>query len=84
MAKNSSKYDDKYMEIKFISDNDLPLNKSIEIPSMIIILKAVFHENNKYYPKVFLDECLYKLCRRVAESFSGRVWFSKFRAGLPK
>ena len=61
MAKNSNKYDEKYMEIKFISDNDLPLNKSIEIPSMIIILKAVFHENNKYYPKVFLDECLYKL-----------------------
>ena len=61
MAKSSSKYDEKYMEIKFISDNDLPLNKSIEIPSMIIILKAVFHENNKNYPKVFLDECLYKL-----------------------
>ena len=49
------------MDIKFISDNDLPPNKSIEIPSMIIILKAVFHENNKYYPNVFLDECLYKL-----------------------
>ena len=33
----------------------------IEIPSMIIVARAVFHENNKYYPQVSLDECLYKL-----------------------
>ena len=32
------------------SDDDLPLNKTIEIPSMIIVVRAVFHENNKYYP----------------------------------
>ena len=28
---------------------------------MIIVVSTVFYENNKYYPKVFLDECLYKL-----------------------
>ena len=28
---------------------------------MIIVVKAVFHENNKYYQQVFLDECLYEL-----------------------
>ena len=49
------------MRIKFNSDNDLPVNEMIEIPSMIFIVRAVFHENNKYYPQVFLDECLYKL-----------------------
>ena len=27
---------------------------------MTIIVRAVFHKNNKYYPQVFLDECLYK------------------------
>ena len=37
------------------------LNKTIEIPSMIIVVRAIFHENNKYYPQVFLDQCLYKL-----------------------
>ena len=37
------------------------LDRMIEIPSMIIVVRAVFHENNKYYPQVFLDECLYKL-----------------------
>ena len=33
----------------------------IEIPTMTIVVRAVFHENNKYYLQVFLDECLYKL-----------------------
>ena len=50
-----------YMKTKFSLDDKLPLNKTIEIPSMIIVVRAVFHENNKYYPQVFLDECLYKL-----------------------
>ena len=33
----------------------------IAIPSMTIVVRAVFQENNKYYPQVFSDECLYKL-----------------------
>ena len=49
------------MKIKFDLDDELPLNKTIEICSMIIVVRAVFHDNNKYYPQVFLDECLYKL-----------------------
>ena len=49
------------MKIKFNSDNELSLNKTIEIPTMKIVVRAVFHENNKYYPYVFLDECLYKI-----------------------
>ena len=44
------------MEIKFNSDDELPLNKPIEFPTMTI----VFHENNKYYPQVFLDGFLYR------------------------
>ena len=49
------------MKIKFNSDDGLPVNKTIEIPSMIIVVSAGFNENNKYYPQVFLDECWYKL-----------------------
>ena len=49
------------MKIKFNSDDELPLNKMIEIPTMAIVVRAVFHENNKYYPQVFLDECLYRV-----------------------
>ena len=49
------------MKIKFNSDDELPLNKAIEIPSMIITVRAVFYKNKKYYPQVFLDKCLHKL-----------------------
>ena len=31
------------MKIKFNSDNKLPLNKTIEIPKMTIVVRAVFH-----------------------------------------
>ena len=61
IIKNSDNYDEKYTKIKFNSDDELPLNKLIEILSMIIVVRVVFHENTKYYPQVFLDEYLYKL-----------------------
>ena len=49
------------MKIKIDLDADLPLNKTIEIHEVTIVVRAVFHENNKYYPQVFSDECLYEL-----------------------
>ena len=49
------------MKIKFISDGEAPLNKTIEVPSMIIVVRAVIHENNNCYLQVLLDKCLYKL-----------------------
>ena len=49
------------MKVKFNSDDKLPLNKTIKISSMIVVVRALIHVNNKYYPQVFLDECLYKL-----------------------
>ena len=54
-------YDEKYIKIKFNLDDQLPLNKMIEITSMIIVVRAVFHENNRYCPQFFWDGCLYKL-----------------------
>ena len=60
ITKNSDDYDEKYMKIKFNSDDELPLNKTIKVPNMIVVVRAVFHENNKY-PQVFFEECLYKL-----------------------
>ena len=49
------------MKIKFNLDDKLPLNKIIEIPTITIIVTAMFLENSKYYPQVFLDEYLYKI-----------------------
>ena len=33
------------MKMKINSDDECPLNKTIEIPSMIILVRAVLHEN---------------------------------------
>ena len=33
------------MKIKFDSDDEFLLNKMIEMPTMTIVVKAVFHEN---------------------------------------
>ena len=49
------------MKIKFNSDDDLPLKKTLELSSNIIVVKAVFHGGNKYYPQIFLDEYFYNL-----------------------
>ena len=38
------------MKIKFSSDDQLPINKAIEIPSMAIVVRAILYEDNKYYP----------------------------------
>ena len=45
------------MKIKFDSDDDLPLNKQLKVPTMKMFLKKMV-EN---YPHVYLDECLYEL-----------------------
>ena len=34
ITKTSDDYDEKYMKIKFNSDDELPLNKTIEIPTI--------------------------------------------------
>ena len=49
MTKNPDDYDEKCVKIKFNLDDELPLNQMIDIPSMIIVVRYVFHENNKYY-----------------------------------
>ena len=49
------------MKIKLNSDDDLPLNKTLKLQNLTLITRSVFQENDKYYPQVFLDECLYEL-----------------------
>ena len=42
ITKKSDDYDEKYMKIKFNSDDKLPLNKTTKFRSMIIVVSAVF------------------------------------------
>ena len=48
------------MKIKFSSDGDLPLNKSLQFHAMTITIRSVFEEDGKLYPQVFLDDALYE------------------------
>ena len=48
-----------YDKFRFNSDIDLPLDTSIEFRSLVINVSCVIEENNKYYPEIYLDECLY-------------------------
>ena len=41
-------YDEKYTKIKFDSDDELSLSKTVEIPIMTIVVRTVFLENNKF------------------------------------
>ena len=49
------------MKNKFDSDDDLPLNKVLKLYNLTINVRSVFEEDGKYYPQVFLDECLYEV-----------------------
>ena len=56
---NWDDYDEKYMKIKFNLDVDL--KKRLEFHKMILVVRAVFHEDKQYYSQVLLDEWLHKL-----------------------
>ena len=43
------------MKIKFDSDDDLPLNKLLKLPTMTTVVRSVFEYNGKYYIQIFLD-----------------------------
>ena len=49
------------MKIEFNLDDDLPLNKTLRLHNLTIIVRSVFEEDVKYYPQVFLDEFLYEV-----------------------
>ena len=42
ITKNSDDYGEKYMKIKFDSGDKLPLNKTIEIPTITTVVRAIF------------------------------------------
>ena len=61
IPKNSDDYDEKYMKLKFDTDDELPLNKKTKIPIIAIAVRAFFYENNNYYQQDVLDKCLYEI-----------------------
>ena len=60
-AGKSGEYDKDCMKIKLKSDDDLPLNKILKLHMLTVIVRSVFEDDGKYYPQVYLDECLYEV-----------------------
>ena len=54
-------YEKYFMKIKFDTDDNLPLSKTLKLHNMTIIIRLVFEKNGKFYPQIYLDECLYEL-----------------------
>ena len=57
----SAEYDKDFIKIKFKSNDNLPLNKTLKLHNMTVVIRSVFEEHGKCYPQVCLDECLYEL-----------------------
>ena len=47
---NWHEYTKNYMKIKFNSDDNLPLNKTLKFHTMTVTIRCVISENNKLYP----------------------------------
>ena len=53
------KYKEHFMKIRFESDNDLPLGKILNIPSLIIIARSVFKETTSIIIKfIYMNVCI--------------------------
>ena len=59
MNSNKCDYEKDYMKIKFDSDDDLPLNKSLKFRLMTTTIRCAFEEDGKLYPQIFLDDTSY-------------------------
>ena len=53
-------YKKDFIKIRFESDDNLPLDKILNIPECIIVARFVFQETNNYYLQVYLHECSYE------------------------
>ena len=54
----SSKIDE-FDKIRFSSDIDLPLGTLIKFKMLTIISRCIIEKDDKYYPEIYLDDCLY-------------------------
>ena len=54
-------YHKDFMKIKFNTEDDIPLNKELYLPTITVIIRYIFENDHKYYyTQIFLDGCKYK------------------------
>ena len=54
----SDAYSDRCTKIKIYSDDDLPLERTINMDNAVIFIKSVFNKNYNRYYKAFLENVL--------------------------
>ena len=61
MVAKKNEYGKDLKKNRFEFNDDLPLNKTIKLRLLTIIIRSVFSEDGQFYPQLFLDDALYKL-----------------------
>ena len=54
-------FDSDFDKIRFVTDDLLPLGKLIYFPTLIVVIRCIFKQNEIYYPQVYLDDAWYQL-----------------------
>ena len=54
-------YGNDFMKIKLNTDDNLPLNKLLKLHLLTINVRFIFEEDSKFYPQLYLHECLFEL-----------------------
>ena len=54
-------YEKNYAGIGVNTDDNLPLDKQLKFPTLIIIIRCILLKGEKLYQQIYLDECLYEL-----------------------
>ena len=49
------------IKIKFNCNDELPLNEMLKFYNLTLIVRHVFEMSGKYYPQIFLENCLYEV-----------------------
>ena len=47
-------------KFNFDTDDDLSLNKPLTFSITTTVVRSVFEDEGRFYPQVYLDECLYE------------------------
>ena len=59
--RSSAEYGKDFMKIKFDTDDNLLLNKTLKLHNMTIFIRSVFEEDGKFFLQVYLGEWFYEL-----------------------
>ena len=54
-------YDADYDNIKFLTEDSLPLDKLIYFSTLSIVITCDFKQKGVFYPQVYLDDFLYQI-----------------------